>query len=72
MHRACMFFNQVSVELHFIGLQTSTNTLSTEAPTDFGYNFIQIPNPLWTISEMAKKTSLSRRFHEQHTTLIIF
>lgn len=59
-----MFFNQISVELNFIGLQTSTNTLSTEAPTDFGYNFIQIPNPLWTISEMAKKP----RFLEDFTS----
>ncbi len=62
-----MFFNQISVELHFIGLQTSTNTLSTEAPTDFGYNFIQIPNPLWTISEMAKNLAfekISRATHD--------
>ncbi len=67
-----MFFNQISVALGFIGLQTSTNTLSTEAPTDFGYNFAQITHPLWTMSEMAEKKSLSRRFHEQHTALIIF
>lgn len=45
-----MFFNQISVALGFIGLQTSTNTLSTEAPTDFGYNFIPITHPLWTMS----------------------
>ncbi|WP_221033711.1 hypothetical protein, partial [Pseudomonas cannabina] len=44
-HDTCIFFAQPPVTLVFIGIQKSTNTLSTEAPTDFGYNFIHISLP---------------------------
>ncbi len=61
-HKTCMFFNQLSIELDLPELQTSTNTLSTEAPTDFGYNSAYGPCLLWK----TVRTRVSQRYRKDN------
>ncbi|AZD04935.1 hypothetical protein C4K27_5786 [Pseudomonas chlororaphis subsp. chlororaphis] len=49
--RLCSFFEQRSVSHVFKGPQMKANTLSTEAPTDFGGNFAAKGRELWKTAE---------------------